>query len=133
MRRSDPSIAPQADPLKSPRRLRLSCRFSLAVSIPALVLAVGSLTAVRSYVSTKAAVHALSESVSSHAAVQAEEQTTSALGGAVPALEVLTKLSAAHHRADAHDGERTRRRLATLEANPVFAWVGYGDARQHGL
>jgi adenylate cyclase len=108
--------------------LRLSYRLSLAVTIPALVFAVGAITSIRSYVRTKATVHALSESVFAQVASQAEAQTSSMLGSAVPALAVLTKLSAPSQRADAHDGALTRRLLVTLQANPDFTWVSYGDS-----
>lgn len=112
------------------RAWKLSFRVSLAVAIPALVVAVGSVIAVRSFVRTRAAVRTLSESIFVQVAEQAGERTRGYLDNAVPALDVLTALSEREQRAGAYDSVIGRKLWSTLRAHRSFSWVSYGDA--HG-
>lgn len=111
------------------RAWMLSFRVSLAVAIPALVVAVGSVIAVRTYVRTRAAVRTLSESIFVQVAEQAGERTRGYLDNAVPALDVLTALSEGEQRAGAYDSVIGRKLWSTLRAHRSFSWVSYGDAR----
>ncbi len=111
------------------RRWKVSFRISLALAIPALVVAVGAATAIRGYIRTRSAVHTLSESIFGQVAAQAAERTRGYLDNAVPALDVLVSLSDRAQHAGAHDSVIGHRLHAMLRANQGFTWVSYGDAR----
>ncbi|MBL8682293.1 MAG: adenylate/guanylate cyclase domain-containing protein [Myxococcales bacterium] len=126
-------VRPRSSRLPPPppsKRFKLSYRVSLAVAIPALVVAVGAVTAVRGYLRTRASVHVLSESIFGQVAEQASGRTRSYLESAVPALDVLVSLSERDQRAGAHDSALGLRLHAMLRAHPGFTWVSYGD--EHG-
>jgi adenylate cyclase len=106
----------------------VSYRISLVLAIPLFVILTGGLVASHFYLSTRASIRKLVDTLFVHVADQAAEQTRAHLRQAPPAVDTLTALLAEDPVvASRPTDELARRLLAVMRANSGFAWVSFSD------
>jgi adenylate cyclase len=104
----------------------LSYRISLVVAIPLLVLLTGALIAGNSYVTTRAGIGRLANSLFTQIGEQTADQARSHVRQASPAVDLLAA-SLSDEDAIPPSDELAVRLLAVLRANSGFAWVAFSD------
>jgi adenylate cyclase len=106
----------------------VSYRVSLVVAIPLFVVLTSALVAGNSYLSARASVGALVDTLFSEVAGQTAEQARAHLRAAPPAVDTLTVLLSDDPAVSARPtDDLARRLLAVLRANGGFAWVSFSD------
>jgi adenylate cyclase len=106
----------------------VSYRVSLVVAIPLFVIFTGALVASNSYLSARASIRKLADTLFAQVADQAADRALAHLREAPPAVDALTVLLSKDPAASARPtDELARRLLGVLRANPGFAWVSFSD------
>jgi adenylate cyclase len=106
----------------------VSYRISLVVAIPLFVIVTGALVASNSYLSARASIRKLVDTLFGQVADQTAEQARAHLREAPPAVDTLTELLADDPAVAARPtDDLARRLLAVLRANNGFTWVSFSD------
>jgi adenylate cyclase len=106
----------------------VSYRISLVVAIPLFVILTGALVASNSYVSARASIRKLVDTLFDQVANQTAEQARAHLRQAPPAVDALTVLLSDDPAVSARPSDPLARRLlSVLRANRGFAWVSFSD------
>jgi adenylate cyclase len=106
----------------------VSYRISLVVAIPLFVILTGGLVASHFYLSTRASIRRLVDTLFIQVADQTAEQARAHLRQAPPAVDTLTVLLSEDPAVTARPTDDLARRLiAVMRANRGFAWVSFSD------
>jgi adenylate cyclase len=106
----------------------VSYRISLVIAIPLFVVFTGALVAGNSYLSARASIRRLVDTLFGQVADKTAEQASEHLRAAPPAVDTLTALLSDDPAVSARPSDALARRLlAVLRANRGFSWVSFSD------